>query len=68
MSSDGHGIPDSAAKGAHDLMHHAEQEQHEHEAAAKRGLTDEAVEKEHEFLEGIERRASVCVHFMNPSL
>ncbi|KAI0548751.1 hypothetical protein F4679DRAFT_549287 [Xylaria curta] len=51
MSADGHGLPDNAIRGAHDMIHHAEQEEHEHEAAQKRGLTDQAVEAEHEFME-----------------
>ncbi|KAI0408994.1 hypothetical protein F4802DRAFT_308549 [Xylaria palmicola] len=50
MSSDGHGLPDEAIKGAHDMIHHAEQEEHEHEAAEKRGLTDKAAEAEYDFM------------------
>ncbi|KAI1755258.1 hypothetical protein F4782DRAFT_527975 [Xylaria castorea] len=54
MSADGHGLPDNAIRGAHDMIHHAEQEEHEHEAASKRGLTDKAVEAEHEFMDHAE--------------
>ncbi|KAJ8107414.1 hypothetical protein ONZ43_g6740 [Nemania bipapillata] len=50
MSADGHGLPDNAIRGAHDMIHHAEQEEHEHEAAARRGLTDQAVEAEYDFM------------------
>lgn len=50
MSADGHGLPDNAIRGAHDMIHHAEQEEHEHEAATKRGLTDQAVEAEYDFM------------------
>ncbi|KAI8956131.1 hypothetical protein F4801DRAFT_525550 [Xylaria longipes] len=50
MSADGHGLPDNAIRGAHDMIHHAEQEEHEHEAAQKRGLTDQAVEAESDFM------------------
>ncbi|KAI0436621.1 hypothetical protein F4803DRAFT_214634 [Xylaria telfairii] len=50
MSADGHGLPDNAIRGAHDMIHHAEQEEHEHEAASKRGLTDKAVEAEYDFM------------------
>lgn len=48
------GLPDSAIRDAHDMIHHAEQEEHEHEAAAKRGLPDKAVEAEHEFMQHAE--------------
>ncbi|KAI1170657.1 hypothetical protein F4777DRAFT_104783 [Nemania sp. FL0916] len=51
MSADGHGLPDNAIRGAHDMIHHAEQEEHEHEAAMKRGLPDKAVEAEHDFMQ-----------------
>ncbi|TGJ84722.1 hypothetical protein E0Z10_g4033 [Xylaria hypoxylon] len=54
MSADGHGLPDNAIRGAHDMIHHAEQEEHEHEAASKRGLTDKAVEAEHDFMQHAE--------------
>ncbi|KAI0427276.1 hypothetical protein F5Y09DRAFT_316682 [Xylaria sp. FL1042] len=54
MSADGHGLPDDAVLGAHDMIHHAEQEEHEHEAAAKRGLTDNVVEAEHDFMQHAE--------------
>ncbi|KAI0525879.1 hypothetical protein F5B22DRAFT_642037 [Xylaria bambusicola] len=54
MSADGHGLPDSAIMGAHDIIHHAEQEEHEHEAASKRGLPDSAVEAEHDFMQHAE--------------
>ncbi|KAI1109706.1 hypothetical protein F5Y14DRAFT_431440 [Nemania sp. NC0429] len=63
------GLPDSAIKDAHDMIHHAEQEEHEHEAAAKRGLPDKAVEAEHEFmqhaedeLDEFEVRESILTH------
>lgn len=48
------GLPDSAIRDAHDMIHHAEQEEHEHEAAEKRGLPDKAVEAEHEFMQHAE--------------
>ncbi|KAJ3561461.1 hypothetical protein NPX13_g8939 [Xylaria arbuscula] len=54
MSADGHGLPDNAVIGVHDIIHHAEQEEHEHEAAAKRGLPDSAIEAEHEFMQHAE--------------
>lgn len=54
MSADGHGLPDNAVMGVHDFIHHAEQEEHEHEAASKRGLPDSAVEAEHEFMQHAE--------------
>ncbi|KAI0852725.1 hypothetical protein F5Y00DRAFT_153594 [Daldinia vernicosa] len=57
MSADGHGLPDNAIKGAHDMIHHAEQEEHEHEAAMKRGITDEAAEAEYQLIHGAEERA-----------
>ncbi|KAI0106167.1 hypothetical protein GGR51DRAFT_518037 [Nemania sp. FL0031] len=50
MSADGHGLPDNAILGAHDMIHHAEQEEHEHEAAMKRGLPDKAIEAEYDFM------------------
>ncbi|KAI1133718.1 hypothetical protein F5Y10DRAFT_260040 [Nemania abortiva] len=50
MSADGHGLPDNAVLGAHDFIHHAEQEEHEHEAAAKRGLPDKAAEAEYDLM------------------
>ncbi|KAI8630661.1 hypothetical protein F5Y19DRAFT_428538 [Xylariaceae sp. FL1651] len=50
MSSDGHGLPDDAIRNAHDMLHHAEQEEHEHEAAAKRGIPDEAAEAEYDLI------------------
>ncbi|KAI1330937.1 hypothetical protein F5Y16DRAFT_361632 [Xylariaceae sp. FL0255] len=50
MSADGHGLPDNAVRSAHDMIHHAEQEEHEHEAAAKRGITDEAAEAEYDLI------------------
>ncbi|KAI2628335.1 hypothetical protein GGS21DRAFT_238251 [Xylaria nigripes] len=48
------GLPDSAVLNAHYMIHHAEQEEHEHEAAAKRGLTDNAAEAEHDFMQHAE--------------
>lgn len=59
MSTDGHGIPDNAAKGAHELLHQAEQEQHEHDASSQRGPTDEAVRSEHDSGGGVEGTSSV---------
>ncbi|KAI5919813.1 hypothetical protein F4810DRAFT_685764 [Camillea tinctor] len=56
MSVDGHGLPDPAIKGAHDMIHHAEQEEHEHEAAMKRGLPDSAAEAEYDLIHGAEER------------
>lgn len=58
-SSESHGLPDPAIKAAHDGMHHVEQEQHEREAAMRRGLPDEAIDADREFMQGVERRASV---------
>ncbi|KAI4859851.1 hypothetical protein F4820DRAFT_453490 [Hypoxylon rubiginosum] len=57
MSADGHGLPDNAVIGAHDMIHHAEQEEHEHEAAMKRGLPDAAAEAEYDLMHGAEERA-----------
>lgn len=54
MSADGHGLPDNAVRDAHDMIHHAEQEEHEHEAAQKRGLTDNAANAEREFMQHAE--------------
>ncbi|KAI0011244.1 hypothetical protein F4779DRAFT_573949 [Xylariaceae sp. FL0662B] len=56
MSADGHGLPDNAIKGAHDMIHHAEQEEHEHEAALKRGLSYEAAEAEYDLIHGAEEQ------------
>jgi hypothetical protein len=50
MSSAGHGLPDEAIVEAHDMIHHAEQEEHEHEAAQKRGLPDSAAEAEYDLI------------------
>ncbi|KAI8960806.1 hypothetical protein F5Y11DRAFT_250858 [Daldinia sp. FL1419] len=58
MSADKHGLTDDAIIGAHDMIHHAEQEEHEHEAAMKRGITDEAAEAEYELIHGAEERAA----------
>ncbi|KAI0379213.1 hypothetical protein F5Y04DRAFT_259995 [Hypomontagnella monticulosa] len=58
MSADGHGLPDNAIVGAHDMIHHAEQEEHEYEAAMKRGITDEAAEAEYDLMHGAEERAA----------
>lgn len=71
MSADGHGLPDNAIRGAHDMIHHAEQEEHEHEAAAKRGLTDNAVEAEHDFMQHAEDeldQLEVCHLSIYPSI
>ncbi|KAI1395548.1 hypothetical protein F4819DRAFT_492380 [Hypoxylon fuscum] len=57
MSSDGHGLPDTSIIEAHDMIHHAEQEEHEHEAAMKRGLPDSAAEAEYDLIHGAEQRA-----------
>ncbi|KAI0392990.1 hypothetical protein F5Y17DRAFT_459330 [Xylariaceae sp. FL0594] len=46
----GHGLDDEAIHEAHDMIHHAEQEEHEHEAAAKRGLSDSAAEAEYDLI------------------
>ncbi|CAJ2513947.1 Uu.00g020660.m01.CDS01 [Anthostomella pinea] len=54
MSADGHGLPDDSVRSAHDMIHHAEQEEHEHEAAAKRGLPDWAAEAEYDMMHGAE--------------
>ncbi|KAI0016871.1 hypothetical protein F4780DRAFT_633983 [Xylariomycetidae sp. FL0641] len=54
MSAEGHGLPDASVKEAHDFIHHAEQEEHEHEAAERRGLPDSAAEAEHEFMDSVE--------------
>ncbi|KAI1081700.1 hypothetical protein F5B20DRAFT_534992 [Whalleya microplaca] len=56
MSASSHGLPDSAIRDAHDMIHHAEQEEHEHEAASRRGLTDEAAEAEYDLIHGAEER------------
>ncbi|KAI0478599.1 hypothetical protein GGR56DRAFT_329973 [Xylariaceae sp. FL0804] len=56
MSADGHGLPDAAVKGAHDIIHHAEQEEHEHEAAEKRGLPDSAAEAEYDLIHNAEEQ------------
>ncbi|KAI1453386.1 hypothetical protein F4805DRAFT_461805 [Annulohypoxylon moriforme] len=58
MSADGHGLPDEAVVEAHDMMHHAEQEEHEHEAAMKRGITDDMAEAEYDLIHGAEERAA----------
>lgn len=39
------------------MIHHAEQEEHEHEAAMKRGLPDSAAEAEYDLIHGAEQRA-----------
>ncbi|XDG09027.1 hypothetical protein ABKA04_008642 [Annulohypoxylon sp. FPYF3050] len=58
MSADGHGLPDAAVMEAHDMMHHAEQEEHEHEAAMKRGITDDMAQAEYDLIHGAEERAA----------
>ncbi|KAI1475545.1 hypothetical protein K445DRAFT_320326 [Daldinia sp. EC12] len=58
MPFEGHGLTDDAIIGAHDMIHHAEQEEHEYEAAMKRGITDEAAEAEYELIHGAEERAA----------
>ncbi|KAI1470516.1 uncharacterized protein F4812DRAFT_417923 [Daldinia caldariorum] len=58
MPSEGRGLTDDAVRGAHDMIHHAEQEEHEYEAATKRGITDEAAEAEYELIHGAEERAA----------
>ena len=40
------------------LIHHAEQEEHEYEAALKRGITDEMAEAEYDLIHGAELRAA----------
>ena len=50
----GHGITDEAATAEGQFMHRAEHEEAEHEAAAKRGLSDEAAEWEHDLIHGAE--------------
>ncbi|KAI1434638.1 hypothetical protein GGR50DRAFT_694854 [Xylaria sp. CBS 124048] len=62
MSADGHGLPDNAILGAHDMIHHAEQEEHEHEAAARRGLTDDAAEAEHDLIQHAEDELEESEH------
>jgi hypothetical protein len=51
----GHGLDDEAVREAHDFIHKAEQKVHEHDAEMKRGLSDSAVEAEHEFEDMVER-------------
>lgn len=58
MPADEHGLTDNAVMEAHDMIHHAEQEEHEYEAAMKRGITDEAAEAEYTFIHGAEQRAA----------
>ncbi|KAH8204502.1 hypothetical protein TruAng_001276 [Truncatella angustata] len=59
MSSDGHGIPDSAAQAVHQMMGHADQQQHQHELERQRsGLSDQSVDNERVFMKGAERRLS----------
>ncbi|KAI0206377.1 hypothetical protein F4808DRAFT_407060 [Astrocystis sublimbata] len=62
MSADGHGLPDNAIRGAHDMIHHAEQEEHERQAAARGGLTDKAVEAEHDFMQHAEDELDKLEH------
>lgn len=71
MSADGHGLPDNAIQSAHDMIHHAEQEEHEHEAASKRGLTDKAVEAEYDFMHHAEdelEKLEVRHHQLTPRM
>ncbi|KAF7532188.1 hypothetical protein G7054_g8208 [Neopestalotiopsis clavispora] len=59
MSADGHGIPDSAAQAAHQVIGHADQTQHQEELERRRsGLNDQALDNERTFIKGAERRAS----------
>ncbi|KAI0128167.1 hypothetical protein F4776DRAFT_629472 [Hypoxylon sp. NC0597] len=58
MPAAGHGLPDEAIVEAHDMIHHAEQEEHEYEAALKRGITDEMAEAEYDLIHGAELRAA----------
>jgi hypothetical protein len=64
MSSDGHGLPDAAAKAEGQFMHRVESEEQEHEAAAKRGITDEMAEAEHQFMHRVESDGQVDSHAM----
>lgn len=50
----GHGITDEAAIAEGQFMHRAEHEEAEHEAAAKRGLSDDAAVWEHDLIHGAE--------------
>jgi hypothetical protein len=50
------GLTDEAALGVHDVIHHAEAEQHEHDAALKRGLPDDAIDAEREGLQMFEKQ------------
>ncbi|KAL7627313.1 hypothetical protein AAE478_001505 [Parahypoxylon ruwenzoriense] len=58
MPESTHGLPDEAIVEAHDFIHHAEMEEHEHEAAMKRGISDEAAEAEYDLMHGAEERAA----------
>ncbi|KAI1386067.1 uncharacterized protein F4822DRAFT_430942 [Hypoxylon trugodes] len=58
MADENHGLSDNAIMGAHDMIHHAEQEEHEYEAAMKRGISDEAAEAEYDLMHGAEERAA----------
>ncbi|OTB00378.1 hypothetical protein M426DRAFT_237162 [Hypoxylon sp. CI-4A] len=58
MPASNHGLSDTAILEAHDMIHHAEQEEHEHEAEMKRGITDEAAEAEYDLMHGAEERAA----------
>jgi hypothetical protein len=69
MSADGHGIPDSAAQAAHQVIGHADQTQHQEELERRRsGLNDQALDNERTFIKGAERRASVSVVSYKPSV
>ena len=50
----GHGLDDEAVREAHDFIHKAEHDVSEREAGLKRGLSDSAVEAEHEFEDMVE--------------
>lgn len=50
----GHGITDKVATAEYEFMHRVEQEEHEHEAELKRGLSNEAAEWEFDLIHGAE--------------
>ncbi|EMR70045.1 hypothetical protein UCREL1_2927 [Eutypa lata UCREL1] len=52
----GHGITDKVATAEYEFMHRVEQEEHEHEAELKRGLSNEAAEWEFDLIHGAERK------------
>ncbi|KAI5861962.1 hypothetical protein GGS23DRAFT_120787 [Durotheca rogersii] len=57
MPMEEQGLTDRAVMNAHDMIHHAEMEEHEHEAALRRGISDEAAEAEYDLIHGAEMRA-----------